>query len=334
VAIASIFSLVLWLPVAGVLLQQVGTVGQRFWIPKPTLDFVRSVVLESTVGQVPPPGQIQLSDPIQIQSIQDVALGLIALPRAEPLRQVSLLINRWQEQLYPGLLVLLAFGVYAAWRRAGPNGAFLLGGGAFLPPITLAVVSLAKPLLIARAVIASASLALVLAAVACMALPRVLRPFVAGFVVIWQLLALGQNWWYSGSEAWEATAAQLTAQHRPGDLVLITSRWTQLPLDYYRERYLLAEAGGGSSEAQLFPVQGLPVGYAEQGKPEPVMTDTDVPRLLTITAGRDRVWLVLSHDDDSDPDKVTRRTLEIVFKCFDVQSRPGVTLILFERCAR
>jgi mannosyltransferase len=323
VLVAMAVALALWAPVAGILLQQVGTVGQRFWIPPPTLEFVRSVVLEATLGQVPPPSQIQLSDPIAITSVADVPLWLIALPRAEPLRQVSLFINRWQEWLYLGLLALLAYGTFAVWRRAGIVAALVIGGAVLLPPLGLAVVSLAKPLLIARAIAASASVGLVLAAVACVALPRVARPVVVSLLLVWELLALGQHWWYAGGEDWQGTAAQLVQQSRPGELVLINSRWAQLALEYYLDK---------DSPSRLV-LRGVPVDYSAQGKPEPTVTRDDEPLLRRLTEGQDRVWLVLSHDDDADPEKITRKTLEATFKCFDVKSRPGVTLILFERCS-
>jgi hypothetical protein len=34
------------------------------------------------------------------------------------------------------------------------------------------------------------------------------------------------------------------------------------------------------------------------------MTPSDLPRLDQLTAGRSRVWLVLSHDAYSDPDRI------------------------------
>lgn len=322
VAVASVGSFVLWLPIAPVLLTQVRTVAQDFWIPRPSAAYTRTVLLEATIGVPPPPNQIQLSDRIVLTGPQDLALGLIALPRGEPLRQLSLQVTERQETLLIVLAALVGFGVYAAWRRAGGTAALLLAGSMILPVVALVVVSQTKPLLLSRAIIGSGSLALILAAAACVVLPRPLRPLAIALVLLWELLTLGQHWWYSGGEHWQETAAQLASQARPGELVLINGRWTQLPLDYYLRHY---------PDARLVE-RGVPVDYAERGKPEPVISEADLPRLRALTAGRERVWLVLSQDFFTDSRKLTRATLEADFPCFEVWPRPGVSLLLFQHC--
>ena len=62
------------------------------------------------------------------------------------------------------------------------------------------------------------------------------------------------------------------------------------------------------------------------------MGEADLPRLRGLTAGRDRVWLVLSHSFDTDPQGLTRRALEAEFPCFEVWPYQGVALHLFTRC--
>jgi hypothetical protein len=106
--------------------------------------------------------------------------------------------------------------------------------------------------------------------------------------------------------------------------VVINGRWTQLPLDYALDRQ-------GGSPVPL-EERGVPVDFGARGKPEPVTTEDDLPRLRGLTAGRDRVWLVLSHSFDTDPDGLTRKALEAELPCFEVWPYQGVTLHLFTRC--
>ena len=107
--------------------------------------------------------------------------------------------------------------------------------------LALLLVSQARPLLLARALVGSGAVVVVLLAVGAMALPPLGRLPAVGALLTVLLLGLGQYWWYPSTEDWRTAAARLAGQARPGDLVLINGRWTQLPLDYY-----LARAAGGA----------------------------------------------------------------------------------------
>jgi hypothetical protein len=317
----AVFS-VLWLLVAPLLVIQLRSVAGRFWIPRPTPAYVRAVALEATIGVPPPERHVQLSDPIALASPFDLPLALIALPRAEPIRRASLALVRLQDGVAAGLAVVGVAGVVAVWRRSGSAVGLALAGSMMIPPAVLLIASLARPVLISRATAASASLALVMLAVGCTALPRAPRVVAVTVVLLWELLALGQHWWYGQREDWRGTVAQLEAEAQPGDLVLVDSRWAALPLDYYLER----------SSAPPLAVRGVPYDVAEYGKPEPIVTPEDFPRVHGLLTGRTRAWLILSHEFYTDPSNLARSWLEAELPCFEVRQRLGVSLALFRRC--
>lgn len=43
---------------------------------------------------------------------------------------------------------------------------------------------------------------------------------------------------------------------------------------------------------------------------EPEMTEADIPALLSIIEGRERVWLIYSHNDYTDPHGLIPQTLD------------------------
>jgi hypothetical protein len=222
--------------------------------------------------------------------------------------------------LFVGAFSLL--GVVAAGRRRGPAGALVPLGALAVPAAALLLVSEVRPVLLARTLVGSGTVVLVLAGVACAALPRLLRVPVAGAVAAVLLLGLGEYLWYPSLEDWRGATARLATQAAPGDLVVINGRWTQLNLDYYLSRY---------PEVRL-EERGVPLDFGVGGKPDPVTTPADLPRLADLTRGRERVWLVLSHSFTTDPQNLTRKALERDFPCFDVWPYQGVTLHRFARC--
>jgi hypothetical protein len=340
--VAGLVGAVLWLPVAPVFLAQSRLVAGHYWIPRPTLDSALTVLLDAGVGSLPLPRHVQISDPLTLGRPADVIPALLALPRLEPWRQASLLVAEAGPQvlLYVGAFLFL--GLAGAGRRRGPAGVAVPLAAVAVPVLALLLVSQARPLLLARALVGSGAVVVVLLAVGAMTLPPLGRLPAVGALLAVLLLGLGQYWWYPSTEDWRTAAARLAGQARPGDLVLINGRWTQLPLDYYLAR----AAGGGDGGDQMVGAggtgrgtapaaleeRGVPLDFGARGKPEPVMGEADLPRLRGRTAGRDRVWLVLSHSFDTDPQGLTRRALEAEFPCFEVWPYQGVALHLFTRC--
>ena len=75
---------------------------------------------------------------------------------------------------------------------------------------------------------------------------------------------------------------------------------------------------------------GLPLDLFESGILEPKMTENDVPGLISLIRGHDRVWLVYSHDDYTDPDGLIPQTLASQMKLVREREFYGGTVQLYE----
>ena len=110
-------------------------------------------------------------------------------------------------------------------------------------------------------------------------------------------------YYFFPKEGWDEAAAYIANQVEPGDLVLFNATWVQVPFEYYFKRYGL--------ETEL---KGLPVDLFEGGQLEPEMEESDLPRVQEVLAGRERVWLIYSHNWYSDPDGIVPRALGTLFR--------------------
>ena len=110
-------------------------------------------------------------------------------------------------------------------------------------------------------------------------------------------------YYFFPKEGWDEAAAYIAEQVEPGDLVLFNATWVQVPFEYYFKHYGL--------ETEL---KGLPVDLFEGGQLEPEMEESDVPRVQEVLAGRERVWLIYSHNWYSDPDGIVPRALGALFR--------------------
>ncbi|MCO1658089.1 glycosyltransferase family 39 protein [Pseudonocardia humida] len=102
-----------------------------------------------------------------------------------------------------------------------------------------------------------------------------------------------------GVEDWRGAALYVADRAGPGDALLFSAGWTELAFAYYYR-----STGGEPVE-----MHGLPVDPFDRGVLEPKMAPTDIPRLDQLTEGRPRVWLVLSHDGYTDPDRIVTSRL-------------------------
>lgn len=119
----------------------------------------------------------------------------------------------------------------------------------------------------------------------------------AGVLLLSGLSLRGYFFWFQ-KEGWDAAASHVAAQVQPGDLIIFNATWVQIPFEYYYRHFGL--------ETEL---RGLPVDLFERGVLEPKMTEADVPYLHQLIDGRDRVWLVYSHDWYTDPSQIIPREL-------------------------
>ena len=100
-------------------------------------------------------------------------------------------------------------------------------------------------------------------------------------------------------EEWAAAAEYVAARARPDDLILFNATWVQLPFEYYFRHYEVPA-----------DMRGIPSDLFDSGELEPKMRAADLPYLGELTDGRERVWLVYSHDWYTDPEQLIPSALE------------------------
>ena len=241
------------------------------------------------------------------------AFAIASLPDDFPLINPALLL--W--------LLLLGMGV----RRLGRSLRTGLLLSLFLTPVLgeIGVGLLLRPIFHERSLLWATLPALLLVALGL----RGLRPRALGLVLLVGLLALnglGLSRFYRAPEreAWDDVAAFLAQETGPGELLLFNAGWTKIPFEYYfRETSL-----GSTGQTEL---QGLPVDPFADGRLEPKMTPDALPHLRRLVRGRDRVWLVYSHEWYTDPQELIRQELVRLFGPPRERRFPGVRVMLFER---
>ena len=127
----------------------------------------------------------------------------------------------------------------------------------------------------------------------------------------------GYYFWFQ-KEAWDEAASHIAERVRPGEMIVFNATWVQIPFAYYYERYELDT-----------DLKGLPVDLFDRGELEPTMEEVDIPRIQEILEGRDRVWLVYSHNWYSDPRGIIPRELGRIFGESEQTGFEGLQIILF-----
>jgi len=130
------------------------------------------------------------------------------------------------------------------------------------------------------------------------------------FLIIVVLGVLGANYLFSDGdyfrfvqkEDWSTPAGYVANFAEKDDLVLFNSNFVLIPFDYYFQTY-----------EDLYSIQvekkGVPLDLFDSGVLEPKMTEGDVPELISMLRGHNRVWLVYSHDSYTDPMGLIPQTL-------------------------
>ena len=165
------------------------------------------------------------------------------------------------------------------------------------------LVSLRRPVFLDRTLIwLTIPLILLLAAGIAQLRFRLLMIPVLGFLITGYLFTTADYFRWYQKEDWRTAAGFLAYFAQNDDLVLFNSNFVVIPFDYYfrtwEEDYRL--------EVEK---QGVPLDLFESGVLEPRMTAADVPALISLVSGRDRVWLVYSHDSYTDPQGLVPQTL-------------------------
>ena len=118
---------------------------------------------------------------------------------------------------------------------------------------------------------------------------RLLIIVVLGILGANNLFSAGDYYRFYQKEDWSTAAGYVANFVQKDDLVLFNSNLVQIPFDYYFKAY---------EEQYSIPVEkhGVPVDMFDSGILEPKMTNGDIPGLISLLSGQNRVWLVYSHD--------------------------------------
>lgn len=221
------------------------------------------------------------------------------------------------------VLGLAGLGV-AAWREAPGKRWFSLAL-LLTPPFVELVVSLRRPLFHVPSLIWTALPLYLLVATGWVAIlsrrRRLALGTAAALLVLWALGLRGYFFDFQ-KERWDLAAAHVAAAAQPGDLVLFNASWVQLPF-----QYALREMTG-DPEFDL-ELRGVPVDLFARGELEPVMTPHDVDTLTALVRGRDRVWLVYSHQWYTDPEGLIPAEMERHFAQVERWSLPDIQILRY-----
>jgi hypothetical protein len=123
---------------------------------------------------------------------------------------------------------------------------------------------------------------------------RLLMLMVLGILCVNYVSSAGDIYRFVQKEDWNSAAGYVAYFAEKGDLVLFNSNFVEIPFEYYfkpwEDRY----------DLQL-EKHGVPLDLFESCVLEPRMTANDIPGLISLLRGHDRVWLVYSHNDITDP---------------------------------
>ncbi len=186
------------------------------------------------------------------------------------------------------------------------------------------LVSLRRPIFFDRTLIwTTVPLFLILAAGITQLKFRPLVFLVLGGFVTLNLFAAGDYYRWYQKEDWSAAAGYVGYYAENDDLVLFNSNFVEIPFNYYFKPY---------EEKWRLHVdkQGLPLDLISDGVLEPEMTAADIPSLVSMLHGRDRVWLVYSHNAYTDPTGLIPETLASQMKLTRTREFNGGKVQLYQ----
>lgn len=165
------------------------------------------------------------------------------------------------------------------------------------------IVSIHRPIFYYRTLIwITIPLFLVLAAGIAQLRYRFLMIMVLGILATNYLFSDSDYYRFAQKEDWSTPAGYVAKFAEKDDLVLFNSNFVVIPFDYYFKEY-----------EDLYSIQvekqGVPLDLFRSGILEPKMTESDIPKLISLLRGHNRVWLVYSHDSYTDPTGLIPQTL-------------------------
>jgi len=131
---------------------------------------------------------------------------------------------------------------------------------------------------------------------------RILVFFMLGCLVTINFFSTSDYFRFFQNEDWNTAARTVAGKAENDDLVLFNSNFIEIPFNYYIETF-------ETHQYLRLEKRGLPLDLIDDGVLEPVMTAEDVPGLIALLKGRERVFLVYSHESYTDPLGLIPQTL-------------------------
>jgi len=151
---------------------------------------------------------------------------------------------------------------------------------------------------------------------------RFLMTIILGTLAANSLFSTGDYYKFFQKEDWSTPAGYVANFAEKDDLILFNSNFIEIPFDYYfkpfEEQYSL----------QVIKV-GLPLNLFDSGVLEPKMAMQDIPGLISLLKGHNRVWLVYSHDSYTDPMGIIPQTLASKMKLLKTRDFYGGQVQLY-----
>ncbi len=201
------------------------------------------------------------------------------------------------------LLYILIFCLGAWHYRKKISRFLLLTALLVIPFLAELIVSVLRPVFLDRTLIwTTIPLFLILAAGIAQLRFRLLIIAAVGILGTNNLFSASDYFRFTQKEDWSTPAGYVAKFAQKGDVVLFNDTLVQIPFDYYFRPF-------ENKYAIQVEKHGLPVDMADSGSVEPRMTTNDLPRLISLMSGRNRVWLVYSHNEYTDPGGLIPQTL-------------------------
>jgi hypothetical protein len=220
------------------------------------------------------------------------------------------------------MCVVLCFGLVHYRKKLA---IFLFLAALFAVPVLgELIVSIRRPIFLDRTLIwITIPLFLVLAAGIAQLRFRLLMIVVLGVLATNYLFSSGDYYRFWQKEDWHTAAGYVANFAEKDDLVLFNSNFVEIPFEYYFKEY-----------EDLYSIQvvkqGVPLDLFDSGILEPKMTTNDIPGLISLLRGHNRVWLVYSHNDYTDPMGLIPQTLASKMKLIRNRDFYGGQVQLYE----
>jgi hypothetical protein len=193
-----------------------------------------------------------------------------------------------------------------------------------IPFLAELIVSIRRPIFFDRTLIwTTIPLFLILAAGIAQLRFRLLIILVLGILATNNLFSTGDYYRFFQKENWSDPAGVVAKFVQNDDLILFNSSMVQIPFDYYFEPY---------EDQYSIQVEkhGVPEDVFDNDTLEPIMTESDIPKLISMLEGHKKVYLVYSHNSYTDPMGLIPQTLASQLKLIQQHDFNGVQVQLYE----